>query len=203
MKLIKDMTAVYFVLVYLLCIGTRHFFDIINIKNEKGVLYVIIIPILLALVYYTVSNILYAFIFKKRGNTLSLSSTLLANIVVIVIVFALSVLYSQIQYGFKPFNPKLFSYMPQIIVLAYAEEIVFRKYLLTILLKYTTKWPAMLISSLFFAFAHFPNCVLRIFITFSLGLLFSFFYLKTKNVAGTTIAHSLWNIIIQNSYGVV
>jgi membrane protease YdiL (CAAX protease family) len=202
MKLLKDTAAVVFVFIYFLCIGTRYIFDKINIHNTNGFILILAISAMLAIVYYAISNKLFNLVFKPSQADIPPSNSLWLNITLVIITFIISLVYCSIKYGLKPINIKLIQYLPPTIILAYAEEIVFRKYLLTILLKYTSKWPALLLSSLFFASVHFPYGIQRVIISFSLGLLFAYFYTKTKNLVGTATAHSLWNIMVQNSYSV-
>ena len=74
------------------------------------------------------------------------------------------------------------------------EELLFRKKLLTELLKFNNKYVALLLSSFIFSFLH--NGVVTMIYAFILGIVFGLFYIKYKNIKLTILMHMVANIII-------
>lgn len=74
------------------------------------------------------------------------------------------------------------------------EELLFRKKLLTELLKFNNKYVALLLSSFIFSFLH--NGVVTMLYAFVLGISFGLFYIKYKNIKLTIFMHMAANIIV-------
>ena len=74
------------------------------------------------------------------------------------------------------------------------EELLFRKKLLTELLKFNNKYLSILLSSLIFAFLH--NGVVTMIYAFILGIVFGIFYIKYNNVKITILMHMAANIVV-------
>ena len=74
------------------------------------------------------------------------------------------------------------------------EELLFRKKLLTELLKFNNKYVALLLSSFIFSFLH--NGVVTMIYAFILGIVFGLFYIKYKNIKLTILMHMAANIIV-------
>lgn len=74
------------------------------------------------------------------------------------------------------------------------EELLFRKKLLTELLKFNNKYVALLLSSFIFSFLH--NGVVTMIYAFILGIVFGLFYIKYKNIKLTILMHMVANIIV-------
>lgn len=76
---------------------------------------------------------------------------------------------------------------------AVAEEIVFRGFLLTTILKYVSQNIAIVVCALIFALFHMNLWHLPF--LFILGLFFSFVYIRTKNLGLAILAHFINNLI--------
>lgn len=74
------------------------------------------------------------------------------------------------------------------------EELLFRKKLLTELLKFNNKYVSILLSSFIFSFLH--NGIITMLYAFILGIVFGIFYIKYKNVKLTIFMHMAANIIV-------
>lgn len=74
------------------------------------------------------------------------------------------------------------------------EELLFRKKLLTELLKFNNKYVALLLSSFIFSFLH--NGLVTMIYAFILGIVFGLFYIKYKNIKLTILMHMAANIIV-------
>lgn len=74
------------------------------------------------------------------------------------------------------------------------EELLFRKKLLTELLKFNNKYVALLLSSFIFSFLH--NGLVTMIYAFILGIVFGLFYIKYKNIKLTILMHIAANIIV-------
>ena len=74
------------------------------------------------------------------------------------------------------------------------EELLFRKKLLTELLKFNNKYISILLSSFIFSFLH--NGIITMIYAFILGIVFGIFYVKYKNIKLTIFMHMAANIIV-------
>lgn len=80
------------------------------------------------------------------------------------------------------------AYIPHSII----QEFIFRGVVLTTLLhmfRASSLWQPLLLSNLLFSFLHLHLGVAAVFITFMIGLLFSWMYLRHKNILGISLAH--------------
>lgn len=81
-------------------------------------------------------------------------------------------------------------------LVAFAEELVFRGYILNNLLQSMNKWTALIISSLLFTLFHLSNpdisllALLNIFLS---GLMLGINYIFTKNLWFAILLHFSWN----------
>ena len=86
------------------------------------------------------------------------------------------------------------------------EEIVFRGFLLNALLKKMKLWPAIALNEVFFVLIHFPiwihqgldvlTFLTSIVTVFLLGGLFSFSFVKTRNIFVPIVLHMIWNLLV-------
>jgi membrane protease YdiL (CAAX protease family) len=74
---------------------------------------------------------------------------------------------------------------------AVCEEIFFRKFLMNLLIEFTSKKAALIYTSLAFYFAHFSILPY----TFFLGILFGWIVLQYKSIVGAVFLHAIYDII--------
>ena len=95
---------------------------------------------------------------------------------------------------------KLFLQIPQLLILAFAEEIAFRGFFQTKLCNITKPIWAIIITSLFFAIVNFSAGPISslIYVTFFIfinNIIYGVIYQRTKNIYSCTISHFLANVI--------
>lgn len=95
---------------------------------------------------------------------------------------------------------KLLLLIPQMLILAFGEEIAFRAFFQTKLCNIIKPIWAIIITSLIFAIAHFSAdsisiVVYDLFFVFIDSVIYGMIYQRTKNVFSCTISHFLANII--------
>ncbi|MBU3182953.1 CPBP family intramembrane glutamic endopeptidase [Clostridium psychrophilum] len=95
---------------------------------------------------------------------------------------------------------KLFLMIPQLLILAFGEEIAFRGFFQTKLCNITKSIWAIIITSLFFAIGHFSTgsisvIIYDLFFIFIDSIFYGIIYQKTKNIYSCTISHFLSNVI--------
>ena len=95
---------------------------------------------------------------------------------------------------------KLFLQIPQLLILAFAEEIAFRGFFQTKLCNITKPIWAIIITSLFFAIVNFSAVPISslIYVTFFIfidNIIYGVIYQRTKNIYSCTISHFLANVI--------
>ncbi|MBU3100878.1 MULTISPECIES: CPBP family intramembrane glutamic endopeptidase [Clostridium] len=95
---------------------------------------------------------------------------------------------------------KLLLQIPQLLILAFAEEIAFRGFFQTKLCNITKPIWAIIITSLFFAIGNFSAVSISgiIYISFFIfidNIIYGVIYQKTKNIYSCTISHFLANVI--------
>jgi membrane protease YdiL (CAAX protease family) len=84
------------------------------------------------------------------------------------------------------------------VIIAFAEEIVFRGYILNNLLASVNRWPALLVSSFIFALAHLANpdfSIVAAVNIFFAGILLGINYVYTKNLWFGIMLHFSWNFL--------
>lgn len=102
--------------------------------------------------------------------------------------------------GSKPMLGKLFLQIPQLLILAFVEEIAFRGFFQTKLCHITKPIWAIIITSLFFAIGNFSavpitGLIYTSFFIFIDNIIYGVIYQKTKNIYSCTISHFLANVI--------
>lgn len=95
---------------------------------------------------------------------------------------------------------KLFLLIPQLLILAFGEEIAFRGFFQTKLCNITKPIWATIITSLFFTIGHFSAgsisvIIYDLFFIFIDSIIYGVIYQKTKNIYTCTISHFLANVI--------
>ena len=95
---------------------------------------------------------------------------------------------------------KLFLQIPQLLILAFAEEIAFRGGFQTKLCDITKPIWAIIITSLFFAIGNFSavsitGLIYTSFFIFIDNIIYGVIYQRTKNIYSCTISHFLANVI--------
>ena len=96
--------------------------------------------------------------------------------------------------------------METVVIAAVTEEVVFRGFILNVLLKTTEKRRAVLITTLIFTAVHIPiwlirgvfgwlpGAVLTPVLVFSTGVVYSLAFIKSKNVWAPIALHMVWNL---------
>ena len=97
-----------------------------------------------------------------------------------------------------------------VLLVGITEEIVFRGLLLNALLKKLRLWPAIALNEVLFVLIHFPIWIyqgrdLAAFLTgsaavFALGGLFSYSFVKTRNIFVPIALHMIWNLLSLTLY---
>ena len=92
-----------------------------------------------------------------------------------------------------------------VLLVGITEEIVFRGFLLNALLKKMKPYPAIAMNEVLFVLIHFPIWIyhgheLSAFLSsipavFILGALFSYSFIKTKNIFVPIVLHMIWNLL--------
>lgn len=129
-------------------------------------------------------------------------------------IVAYLLIISYIQYGNiairASFQPA--SLINTVLFVGITEEMVFRGWILNSLLTKVSKWNAVILSSILFVFIHFPTWIytgtlngiilsggfIQVFI---LGVLFSWSFMKSKNIFVPMLLHMTWNLINIMFYG--
>jgi len=91
---------------------------------------------------------------------------------------------------------ELFISFGLMVIIAFAEEIAFRGYILNNLLQSLNKWIALLVSALIFALAHLDNpdfSIIAAVNIFLAGILLGINYVYTKNLWFGIMLHFTWN----------
>ena len=95
-----------------------------------------------------------------------------------------------------------------VLVVGLTEEIVFRGWLLNALIKKMPEQAAISLTSALFVLIHFPiwstkgyfsdafTLITGIVSIFALSLIFSYAFLKTKNIIAPSLLHMLWNLLV-------
>jgi len=97
------------------------------------------------------------------------------------------------------------SLIGSVLFVGVTEEIVFRGFLLNALLKKMKTYPAIALNEVLFVLIHFPfwiylgfdfsTFLAGSFTVFLLGVLFSFSFIKTKNILVPIVLHMTWNFL--------
>jgi len=93
---------------------------------------------------------------------------------------------------------ELFISFGLMVIIAFAEEIVFRGYILNNLLESINKWAALLITALIFALAHLANpdfSIVAAVNIFLAGILLGINYIYTKSLWFGIMLHFSWNFL--------
>lgn len=161
----------------------------------------------------TFQNDLY-FGFKESFTTKPPKKDLFLAFGVCLTFIILYILYVPLRYGYSyHWNPALMT-IPDIISLAFVgvtEEFFFRLWLFNAILKEDNQFTAALVCSVLFLVIHFPAWSLdgslmdsfrhmTFFWIFILGFLYTWSYLKTKNIFVPIIIHTIANFLINTSY---
>jgi CAAX amino terminal protease family. len=99
-----------------------------------------------------------------------------------------------------------------VIFVGITEEVVFRGFLLNALLKRMKAWPAVLLTALMFLVIHFPIWIHEgvwlsnllsggFFAVILLSIIFSWTFIKSKNIIVPIVLHMAWNLLIILFFG--
>lgn len=128
-------------------------------------------------------------------------------VLVTLVIMIYLLMISYIQYGNiairESFQP--ISLINTVLFVGVTEEMVFRGWLLNSLLTKVSKWNAIILSSILFVFIHFPTWIYTntfngiissggFIQAFLLGVLFSWSFMKSKNIFVPMLLHMTWNL---------
>ncbi len=85
-----------------------------------------------------------------------------------------------------------------------SEEVIFRGYFMTTMLRFHKPWVAILVNSIGFAIAHGANNGVTLLALVNLtlyGVVMSLYLLRTGSLWGCCAIHSIWNFVQGNFYG--
>jgi uncharacterized protein len=112
----------------------------------------------------------------------------------IMLVFAKAITFETSEYSFMGITTAVFL----MIIVAIAEESVFRGYILNNLLASFNRWTALSVSALLFAFVHAGNPAvnaLALVNVFIAGMLLGVNYIYTRNLVFAIVFHFSWNFL--------
>ena len=137
--------------------------------------------------------------FDWAANTSHAGAGFFLGILMLCVGTLILVLTKNLRWTDLSFNgTSVFLSFGLMLIIAFAEEIVFRGYVLNNLLESTGKWMALVISSLLFAGFHMGNssvAVLPIVNIFLASLLLGVNYIYTKNLWFSIALHFSWNFV--------
>lgn len=170
---------------------------------------VILLTVLVIAVIEKTDISVFGFTAKRFGRSLvyGLAFFLLLNTMSLVLTWALIFTFTG-QVAFQAYDPLPFvSAMPfMTLCVGISEEGLFRGYMQTRLEKAYTLRKAIVFQALLFGAWHFvwnlqpfdlPAMMQYVTITSFLGLLFGYFYTKTRNLTPLIFAHGLWDSVAQ------
>jgi membrane protease YdiL (CAAX protease family) len=170
---------------------------------------VILLTILAIAVIEKTDISVFGFTAKRFGRSLvyGLAFFLLLNTLSLVLTWVLIFTFTG-QVAFQAYDPLPFvSAMPfMTLCVGISEEGLFRGYMQTRLEKAFTLRKAIVFQALLFGAWHFvwnlqpfdlPAMMQYVTITFFIGLLFGYFYTKTRNLTPLIFAHGLWDSVAQ------
>lgn len=111
-----------------------------------------------------------------------------------ILFFSKNLIWTDISFN----GNDLFIGFGLMVIVAFAEEIVFRGYILNNLLESANKWVAVLISAFIFALVHMANpnfSVVAAVNIFLAGILLGINYAYTKNLWFSILLHFAWNFM--------
>jgi len=178
-----------------------------DMPYEKTPLIYLIILTILALEKTDVR----AFGFKMKNIGKSLLSgflffIILSGLAFLILHLLIYVFTGQISVQFYDVSPFLLTMPFMTLCVGVSEEGLFRGYMQGHLEKIYTFKRAVLIQAIFFGFWHFVwdihpfnlgHMILYVGYTFLIGLLFGYFYSKTRNLIPLVVAHGLFNSVPQ------
>ena len=101
------------------------------------------------------------------------------------------------NHPFTGFNAQFFLNLISVLIVApLTEELLFRKYMFTGVLKNNSFVVSAIFSSVLFALLHLPNYT-NLIPTFILGFISCIIYFRTKNILYSILIHFFYNLIIQ------
>jgi len=109
-----------------------------------------------------------------------------------ILFFSKNLVWTDINFN----GNELFISFGLMVIIAFAEEIAFRGYILNNLLESANKWLALLISAFIFALAHLDNpdfSIIAAVNIFLAGILLGINYVYTKNLWFGIMLHFTWN----------
>jgi len=137
--------------------------------------------------------------FDWAGNSSNAGAGFFLGILILCVGTLILVMTKNLHWTDFNFNgTSLFLSLGLMLMIAFAEEIVFRGYILNNLLESTGKWMALVISSLLFAGFHMGNSsvdVVPIINIFLASLLLGVNYIYTKNLWFGIALHFSWNFV--------
>ena len=134
---------------------------------------------------------------KEYGNEAGIgffTAVFLLGLGTLILIVTHHLTINGTKFDFKPFGLQLIL----MILVGFAEEVMFRGYVLRNLMQSVNKWVALLISALLFSLVHLGNpdiTVIAVVNVFLAGLLLGINYVYTKNLWFSIVLHFTWNFM--------
>ncbi|MCL2520069.1 MAG: CPBP family intramembrane metalloprotease [Spirochaetaceae bacterium] len=142
--------------------------------------------------------LLFVFKLKVKFGKISFKVILL-SLLLFVCLLAIGILFALIMQADITYNvsSNVFLLLIFCLLIGYSEELFFRA--IPYHLPLANTWVKMTPALILFALAHSGDGLFTVVNAFVLGVLFTFFYLRFKNVHIVALAHSLYNFSIFSS----
>lgn len=170
--------------------------------------------------FIRLSLVLLTIIFTKEGlysigiTKKNIGSSIIIGIFLGIIFFIIIGKIFLVQKNMQPISIESLVNFTSIFIDAFVEEIIYRGYLQTRLIKYLGSIKGWLITSIIFMLFHLPNRIilsgvnydsllLNLFMLFIMGLLLGYIQMKIKNVLAGSIIHTFinWSQVILTIVG--
>lgn len=185
--------------------NTEKLQELFSAKSYSGIVTLIlfnffIVMLLVLLFRKKIDNqSFYSLGWNLSNHKLHAATGLLASIAAIGLGTLILTLFKNLQFTGWVFNAEdLVASLGLMILVALAEELMFRGYILNNLMQSTGKYPALIISSLLFALAHITNpdfnwlTLVNIFLA---GMVIGINYIYTQNLWYAICFHFGWNFL--------
>jgi membrane protease YdiL (CAAX protease family) len=196
----KDSSSRKFDLLYLLLFGGAFFLFFMFNSFVKDVTLVDIFYILLAVLISLYMWIEYGVdVFKKWYGSDNVISVIFLGIVFSILTSIVMILDNILFVG-EIVELKGVSFVinlaASVVFGPFIEELIYRGVIMDFLGKWTGKALAIPVSALLFSLAHIPINIVDFMLVFVVGICFGILYTLTRNLIGSTIAHSISNIAV-------
>lgn len=191
-----------------------------NVKSAQDVFLLLnSSKLITAMLYSTIPPTLICFLFCKFGEKRNFSTMGLyrenagkqymiglgIGFVLFSCVVGIAILLGGVKFeGFQTLSPMLL-----ILLIGYGfqgmnEEVIYRGYFMTTIMRHHNLWWAVGLNAFFFGYAHSSNQGFSLFAMINLmlyAIMISFYMIRTNSLLGACAIHSIWNFVQGNFYG--